>query len=735
MNAEQIWGIFARLLAGIYIIAFASLHAELIPLVGSRGISPVAEKLARIRSDMGGWRGWMRFPTLLWLGSTDGVLRRLPIIGILTALFAACGVLSNIMFGLTWIIYLSFDAALGMTYPWESMLLETGFLAIFLPHLDLLPSVRMSHAPEPILMFAFQWLLFRVLFGFGKTKFTRDAFKDPMYLRSFLICQPILSVLGWRAFRLPRKLLLWPHLALFITEIALPFLVFFAGWPRLTAAAGFTALMVAIQLMGNFGFFNMLVVVLCVTLLDSRSVTMQTLSGLASPGGLITIIVVAWSVIAGLIHLPFNTWAARGWLDWPVWGKLGGIAGRVLQFLRTAMPFRTVHAYGVFPPRLGPPLKFMPVIEGTLDGKHWEPFEYKYTASTEKSRPPFVAPHCPRIDHFVLYDGYGIVAGNFLGNIFSQGNPYDFSSVTVLERLMERLMEPDSPVRQLFRSVPFNETTPKRMRASLYIFAPTRPEELRATGRYWDRIWIDEHVPERGPDPSVFSRWLPAPEQFHPDERWARRLVPRLQPLLDARDLETIRKALPPRPQLLWQTFWEDVIPNSKNAVQGGWAEVDALSIRLKKTYGPIDLEHLDCIRAALMTALMERLEPRTKVRSYFHAALIANVILLYGPQYTGAALRDGTCRPAETESEIESKGLMVFTVFRRNMMRQHAKKHRLAEQTLPPMAPPPDGIPGFSLTTHLLARGLPDAVEKIPELRQGPDGKWSMNGVLILER
>jgi Lipase maturation factor len=732
MVTTQIWGTFARLLAGVYIIAFASLRAELIPLVGSRGISPVAEKLARVRQDMGR-TGWIRYPTWLWFDASDAMLRGLPVAGILAAGFAACGVFSNLMFAVTWSIYLSIDAALGMIYPWECMLMESGFLMIFLPRLELLPSLKMAHAPEPILMFAFQWLLFRVLFGFGKMKFSRDALKDPLYLRSFLISQPIVSPLGWRAFRLPRMLLLWSHTGLFVTEIVLPFFIFFPGWPRLIPAAVFTVLMIAIQLMGNFGFFNILVIVLCIPLLDARAVTAQTWRALASPAGLAVAIVVTWSIVAGLIHLPFNTWCARGWLDWPVWGKVRGASGAVLAVLRTAMPFRTVHAYGVFPPRLGPPVRFIPVIEGTIDGKRWEPFEYKYMLSTEKSPPRFVAPHCPRIDHLMLYEGVGVGSWNLHGAVFSQGNPYDFSAVSPLDRLLERLMDPQSPAHELFSAVPFNGALPKQMRITQYVFAPSTAAEMRETGRYWHRTRIGEFLHERGPDPTVYSRWLPAPEQFHPDERWARRLVPRLRPLLDARSLETVRSVLQPHAKAAWQSFWDGFVPAARDAMLSGWSAVDALAGRLEQSYGSIALEHFDEIRGALATALVERLEPELKVRSYFHAYLAAHVLLLHGPARIEEALRSGTCVLTETESEIESRGLMVFTFLRRDMIHMHARKQRLAEQTLPLPGPPPEGLPGFGLTIAILARALPDPSEHIPVVVQDADGEWSMNGLSLL--
>jgi hypothetical protein len=742
MHAELVWGVFARLLAAIYIIAFLSLRTSIAAFAGSRGLSPVAEKLARMRADLGEWRAAARQPTLLWLADSDLVVGMLPLAGAVTALLALCGVASMPMFAATWVIYLSCDVAAGMTYPWESMLLESGFLAMVLPPLDPLPSLRMTQAPAPLLMFAFQFLLFRVLFGFGKTKFTRAALDDPMYLRGFLISQPLPSPLGWRAARWPRALLASSHASLFAIEMVLPFLIFFPGWPRLVAASGFTALMIGIQAMGSFGFFNVLTVTLCVTLLDARAVTEQSLPSLASPYGVLIAVVSAWSVLAGLCHLPFNTWVARGWLEWPAWGALTGAGRAVAGVLRAAMPFRTVHAYGVFPSRMGPPVRFIPVVEGTRDGEHWETFEYRYIASTETSPPRFVAPHCPRLDHLMLYEGFGLGPGNYLGTIFSQGNPYDFSPIGTLDRLLERLMEPESPVRDLFRVVPFGGVPPIRMRMRLYSLTPTTAADARTTGRHWRRDLVREHLAERGSDPAIFERWLPAPEQFHPDERWARRRVPRLRPLLSARRLDDVRQALDARAQSLWEPFWHDVIPAATRASDAGWSCAGPLARQLKQAYGLSGFDDLDRIRGAVATALLERMDPhvlglaeaRFKVRSYFHASLHAHAVMLRGQAQVERALADEAVLLEGDASDSELRGLVLLTIFHFDMMEAHARAHRLMTTTLPPAAPVSEVVPGFLHVVPLLAAALAEPDEHIPDIQQQADGEWTIDGVPVME-
>src|SRR5262249_24480930 len=202
--------------------------------------------------------------------ASAGMLAALPVGGAIAAAAAACGVLTPAMLAAAWLALLSLDLPCGLSSPWESMLLEAGFLAVFLPPLAPLPALTAIRAPQPILMFAFHWLLFRVMFGIGTTAFTRDTIREPRYLRGLLISQPVPTPLAWRAVGAPRWLLAIAHTALVANGIVLPFLVFFPGWPRWMAAAAFAATMIALQAFANLGFFNLIVIVLAVPLLDAR---------------------------------------------------------------------------------------------------------------------------------------------------------------------------------------------------------------------------------------------------------------------------------------------------------------------------------------------------------------------------------------------------------------------------------------------------------------------------------
>jgi hypothetical protein len=455
--------------------------------------------------------------------------------------------------------------------------------------------------------------------------------------------------------------------------------------------------------------------------------------------------VCAWLLLAGLFHLPFNTWVSRGWLEWPAWAALPRFWRGVLAILRAAMPWRTVHAYGVFPPRIGPPVKWIPVVEGTLDGTHWEPYEYRYMPSTPASPPRFVAPHTPRLDHFALYEGVGAGHTNLLGTIFSQGNPYNFAPTSPTDRLLQRLLEPDSPVRDLFARVPFGDTPPLRVRARLFALTPTTAADLARTGSYWHVDLVGEHAPVRGADSTVWQRSAPSPEQFHPDERWARRRVPRLSALARATSLDHVRAGLDADAARLWPEFWGVLVPRAREACDSGWTDVGCLARDAAFRYGPATMDGFDRIRGAVTTALLERLEPRVfgrqgpliKPRSYFHVSLWAHALLAGDSAQLSRVLSD----PGATSDEdvngagVESRGLMVLTVFRHDLMTMHARKHRVLALLQLPLFPASPSLPGFPLAMPALAAGLRDPDERFPALAMTLSGDWTFNGTLVGDR
>src|SRR5438034_5962684 len=185
-----VWGVFPRLLGVVYLIALASLYGQVLPLAGSRGFAPVGLLLAQMRRDLPLHRRLLHFPSVLWISSSDRALQTTILLGCAGALLAVFGGPAGYV-GLIvcWVSYLSLDVALVLLYPWDCLLLEAGFLALLLPLVEPLPGWTATALPMPIVVLAFQVLLVRVLWGFGKFKLVGMTRHDFGYLKEFLIFQ------------------------------------------------------------------------------------------------------------------------------------------------------------------------------------------------------------------------------------------------------------------------------------------------------------------------------------------------------------------------------------------------------------------------------------------------------------------------------------------------------------------------------------------------------------------
>src|SRR6266571_1571599 len=262
--------LFLRLLGLIYFVAFASLATQIKGLVGSKGILPATDFLAS-RSRWGVQR-FYRIPTLCWFNSSDGSLLFLSWTGATLSLLLVAGIAPALVLGVLWLFYLSLFAVgrIFLGYQWDILLLETGFLAIFLAPFELTPHFPSASTPPVIIRWLFWWLLFRLMFSSGMVKL-RSA--DPAWRKLTALChhyetQPLPTPLAWYAHHLPRWFHRFSAAIMFIIELFVPFLIIAPPPLRHLAAFVFILFMVLIQLTGNYCFFNLLGIALSILLLD-----------------------------------------------------------------------------------------------------------------------------------------------------------------------------------------------------------------------------------------------------------------------------------------------------------------------------------------------------------------------------------------------------------------------------------------------------------------------------------
>ncbi|HEY9793202.1 MAG TPA: lipase maturation factor family protein, partial [Candidatus Obscuribacterales bacterium] len=275
--------LFLRALGLVYFIAFVSIGLQINGLIGSNGILPAQDYLRVLANYLPPDTRIFAVPTLAWYNSSDGFLQFLCWGGALAGLGVFLSIAVVPLLIVAWIFYLSLTN-IGqdfLSFQWDILLLEAGFLAMFWSPWELLSAPwrkKLQLTPEPktfiILLWLYRWLLFRLMFLSGSVKLLSG---DPTWrhltaLKYHYFTQPLPTPLAWLMNQMPSWYQSVSVGAVFLIEMAVPFLFFFPRPFRVVAAALTVMLQLAILLTGNYTFFNLLTIALCIPLLDDALV-------------------------------------------------------------------------------------------------------------------------------------------------------------------------------------------------------------------------------------------------------------------------------------------------------------------------------------------------------------------------------------------------------------------------------------------------------------------------------
>src|SRR5204862_1463706 len=124
--------------------------------------------------------------------------------------------------------------------------------------------------PPRLVLWMFRWLLFRFILSSGAVKLTSGdvTWHSFRALTMHYETQPLPTWIGWYAHQLPVWFQKTSCVLMFVIELAVPFLIFCGRRARQIACGAFTLLMLLISITGNYCFFNLLTVALCVLLPD-----------------------------------------------------------------------------------------------------------------------------------------------------------------------------------------------------------------------------------------------------------------------------------------------------------------------------------------------------------------------------------------------------------------------------------------------------------------------------------
>lgn len=272
---------FLWCLSVIYMFAFASIYVQIPGLYGNDGVLPVRWRM-RV-SGKSVVEQLKDSPTLLWFAPRLGLdsqqcMELLSLIGTLLSLMTvALPVLRDCrVFLLLWTLYLSLYQVgqVFLYFQWDNLLLETGFLAILIAPMKM-PWSSKVRLYDNVTFWLLRWLLFRLMFASGVVKLTSrcPTWWGLTALTYHYETQCIPTPLAWFAHQLPVWFQKLSVVGTYVIEIAVPFL-FFSPIRRHRLAAFYmqVLLQVLIILSGNYNFFNILTITLCLSLLDDQHV-------------------------------------------------------------------------------------------------------------------------------------------------------------------------------------------------------------------------------------------------------------------------------------------------------------------------------------------------------------------------------------------------------------------------------------------------------------------------------
>jgi len=529
---------------------------------------------------------------------------------------------------------------------------------------------------------------------------------------------------------------------MFVAEMIAPFFIFVTGEPRIIAGATIWFLMIGIWLTGNYGFFNILTMVLCISLLDTHityaQIHFDQLFSTFSSSVISIFLIIHF--LGSLIHFPFNNWCTRTWLHWVSFMRINNTPLQILlKFYRALGPFRIVHSYGVFPPFSAPAVRWIPLMEGSHDGENWKEYEYHFIPSQANSPPKFIAPYHPRFDHLIYYESPGFNGSNFYISNIGLNNPYVFSKEHMYSKISQRLLEGEGETHKLFKSNPFPDTNnpPKMIRVRNFLLEPTSPAALKQSGHWVKRVHVGVHYPAFHRDDSFWQRFLPDPENFHWDDWiWKYRSKPVKTMIKHFKHYGHQDQAIEGLDGISphdINSFWNEFLPRAMPQGSRDFKNLKRVTEDLKGAYNWPTLRKYERIFSAYSILLFDNLspyffnqkKPSLDVKSSFHFALIIYEAIGGGKE-TYLKLFDNPEKINQCAADLNiNDGLYFFGLFQYSTLEYHARRIRVTQRVGNiPASPEISGF--FEMIPFIVNQFEPDEDEQLPVFsRTIKDGQW----------
>ncbi len=439
-------GLVTRGIGLAALCAFLSWWWQAAGLIGAEGILPVADYFTSARLQLGP-SGPLLLPSLYWLSATDAMTNALCAAGTLASLALLLRVYPLVAALVAYVCYLSllYGGQIFLQYQWDVLLIEALFLAAIL-----------SQRSRVGILLA-RLLVFRFLFLSGVVKL---ASHDPTWwtlsaLDVHFETQPLPTLLAWYAHQLPQA---WLHAGvatMFVIELVLPFFIFAPRNLRLIAAAGFVLLEVLILLTGNYNFFNLLTIVLCLALLDDRALHFSRAPSARPRAGPVWRGVIAAMALLGALQI-HATWSRESVTQWE------------LALLGAIEPWRIVNGYGLFAVMTTERDEL--IVETSDDGSDWREVAFRFKPGKLTDAPKWVAPHQPRLDWQLWFAALTTREG-----------------ARWFDNFVVQLLRGAPDVTGLLAPSSLSEQPPRYVRVLRYRYHFTSFEQRRGSGEWWRR--------------------------------------------------------------------------------------------------------------------------------------------------------------------------------------------------------------------------------------------------------
>lgn len=469
--------VFLRGLGLVYAVAFFSLSWQLTALFGDGGLLPVGRYLQRIAGAYPStWSAFGQLPTLFWIDASDDFMAWICRGGLALSGIVALGYANAPIMAVLWFVYMSFVhvGQVFYSFGWEILLLEAGFLAIFLsPAWN--PNLITPRSPPPkVVIWLLRWVVFRVMFGAGMIKIRGDeCWRDLTCLMYHLETQPIPNPISWYWHQTPPLFHKIEVLGNHVVELIVPWAVFGPRYLRVGAGMLLIAFQLALIVSGNLSWLNWLTIVLCISCFDDSVCrwlfTRRTLDAV------------------GALPRPTRLWWPRVYVlaclcALVVYLSVAPVRNLLSDRQQMNSSFDRLHlvnTYGAFG-HVGKE-RYEIILSGTTDpypsaNSRWIEYEFPCKPGSPERRPCVISPFHYRLDWHIWFAAMSDI----------QRHPW-------LAHLVYQLLRGDEDIIQLLDGNPFPDGPPRFIRADLYRYEFTRYQDNPTA--WWTRTRVGAYFP------------------------------------------------------------------------------------------------------------------------------------------------------------------------------------------------------------------------------------------------